>query len=260
MALKAERHHSFDEDDAGAETDTFLPPAESRVRRYGGAHSTSIRACNLLRRLAIYLSISCLSILLYEGASRQFFWHDQTISLIPSRNLVPHIPHNKLIRFEANDTFYGEKSTSAWEDLNARGGGWITVVDGEELGLGPPIRYNHKEGYGISVFHQLHCMSAMHSSYLRLLSGNITGAAEQAYHIEHCFDYIRQVLMCHADLALEHRREDPFAAPDRDQVDGWGATHQCRDWNTVIEFVEENRLTKGWKRPAGSPVHDHHGH
>lgn len=68
----------------------------------------------------------------------------------------------------------------------------------------------------------------MLDTYIKLLADNHTGTVRKSPHIEHCFDYIRQVLMCHADLGFEHRRNEGEAI-DNDATDGWGALHQCRD-------------------------------
>jgi hypothetical protein len=50
----------------------------------------------------------------------------------------------------------------------------------------------------------------------------------QEDHVYHCFDYIRQGLMCNADLTVEWPREEENG--ERVAVDGWGVEHQCKDW------------------------------
>lgn len=64
-------------------------------------------------------------------------------------------------------------------------------------------------------------------------------------HIEHCFDFLRQGLMCNADLALE-----PFVASDgvtriTKGTSGWGTMHQCRSWDKLLEWVD-NHPFPGW--------------
>lgn len=44
-------------------------------------------------------------------------------------------------------------------------------------------------------------------------------------HVGHCFDYIRQGIMCAGDMSLEGG-----AAPDRVVVDGMETPHRCRSW------------------------------
>ena len=57
-------------------------------------------------------------------------------------------------------------------------------------------------------------------------------------HIDHCFDYIRQAIICAADPAIEPARIGKDGL--RSQVDGWGAEHQCRSWEDLIDFANEN--------------------
>lgn len=58
-------------------------------------------------------------------------------------------------------------------------------------------------------------------------------------HTEHCFDYIRQSLMCAADSALE-KRNDTIGG-----VTGWGTSHQCRDFSALQEWAEMHRYSDG---------------
>ena len=50
----------------------------------------------------------------------------------------------------------------------------------------------------------------------------------EADHIHHCFDYIRQSLMCAGDMAMEWPRTEPDGR--RIAVDGWGVPHECKSW------------------------------
>lgn len=59
-------------------------------------------------------------------------------------------------------------------------------------------------------------------------------------HLEHCFDYIRQGIMCAADPTIEsvhHHAEDVA------QDNGWGNTHMCRSWDALKAFTESKRAT-----------------
>ena len=62
-----------------------------------------------------------------------------------------------------------------------------------------------------------------------------------ANHPEHCFDYLRQSVMCAADLTLEKARVDPDG--HRRATDGWGTSHVCKDWGQVEDAMRDNR----WK-------------
>ncbi|KAK0648123.1 hypothetical protein B0T16DRAFT_407752 [Cercophora newfieldiana] len=59
-------------------------------------------------------------------------------------------------------------------------------------------------------------------------------------HIYHCFDYIRQAIMCAGDTALEKARTMDGGRVVRG-VDGWGVEHQCRDWDAIFQWAQEHR-------------------
>jgi hypothetical protein len=76
-----------------------------------------------------------------------------------------------------------------------------------------------------------------------LLEYGETGATRQAVdHTPHCIEYLRQTLMCAADLTLE-RVEDSAVYPP--SVDGWGNAHQCKVWDDVVDAVTRRALIHG---------------
>ena len=66
--------------------------------------------------------------------------------------------------------------------------------------------------------------------------------AQLTRHWDHCFDYLRQALMCTADTTLEelemNERGDVIG-----RVDGWGTEHVCRDWEAVKGWAQGHRGT-----------------
>jgi Mycotoxin biosynthesis protein UstYa len=58
-------------------------------------------------------------------------------------------------------------------------------------------------------------------------------------HIPHCFDYIRQGLMCNADTTLEKSIVvDGIIMRD---VTGWDVQHECRDWDAIMKWSADRR-------------------
>lgn len=55
--------------------------------------------------------------------------------------------------------------------------------------------------------------------------------------MEHCFDYLRQALICAADPALEER-DDTIGG-----VRGWGTTHQCRNFEALKKWARDHRYS-----------------
>jgi hypothetical protein len=110
----------------------------------------------------------------------------------------------------------------------------------------------------LSSFHQLHCLVRpfIHPSSLNPTSltplpkkqsylvrhfqqgyGGTNLTREVAHHSAHCFDYIRQALMCAGDTTLEGKTE---AGP------GWGSVHECVDYDALLEWANENSAEK-WR-------------
>ncbi|KAI0150788.1 hypothetical protein GGR57DRAFT_514058 [Xylariaceae sp. FL1272] len=123
-------------------------------------------------------------------------------------------------------------SNAAWESLIPVGRGFIELEDGN---LG------HKRRYCVSVFHQLHCLDMLRRGYYSAAGYSSNGAIErhshagQPAHMQHCFDYIRQALMCAADATLEEREESISG------VKGWGTTHKCRDFEALQRWTSDHR-------------------
>ncbi|KAF8436513.1 hypothetical protein L210DRAFT_3548224 [Boletus edulis BED1] len=58
------------------------------------------------------------------------------------------------------------------------------------------------------------------------------------YHVHHCFNYLRQMILCAANTRLNptnHMHPSGKLASD-----GIGLTYQCRDWDAVYEAFEAN--------------------
>jgi hypothetical protein len=57
-------------------------------------------------------------------------------------------------------------------------------------------------------------------------------------HVDHCFRYLRQSLVCCGDTALEGQNTK-ITLPD---TDGTGAVHLCKDFEQVRAWAEERRM------------------
>ncbi|KAH6714212.1 hypothetical protein BKA61DRAFT_674821 [Leptodontidium sp. MPI-SDFR-AT-0119] len=94
-----------------------------------------------------------------------------------------------------------------------------------------------------SMTHQLHCVYMM----ARIFSGMVLNTTEPIpdnllpddwhFHFMHCVDYMRQAVMCSADLALEPHEPDDL---DEGALDAaWNARHVCKDYEAVTGYLEE---------------------
>lgn len=98
--------------------------------------------------------------------------------------------------------------------------------------------------FGVSAYHQLHCINGLRFSYLAARDGLTTTPEERKSamgHGHHCFNLLRQSILCKADLTLipagkHNSSEVPESAP---------TTHRCRDWAQLRRFVIDNQ--EEWK-------------
>ncbi|KZO92674.1 hypothetical protein CALVIDRAFT_601317 [Calocera viscosa TUFC12733] len=119
-------------------------------------------------------------------------------------------------------------ATADWNAIFPPGRGFIH--------LGPNNRR-----FGLSMFHQIHCLDMIRQA---LLSGTTSG------HVHHCFSYLRQTALCHADLTLEEGVPALGLDPTGElPVNGLQMTHTCRDWSKVYEFLGDQHYEwKEWRK------------
>lgn len=60
-----------------------------------------------------------------------------------------------------------------------------------------------------------------------------------AGHEYHCIDYIRQSIMCSGDMTLDYAEVQEDGT--RKGFSGANSTHQCRDWDAIVNWAVENR-------------------
>jgi len=119
---------------------------------------------------------------------------------------------------------------------------WWSIYPGSSQGfvyLGPQRRF-----FGVSVFHQIHCLDALrmalqgkaHSHRDSSSSSSPWLSKREVDHSAHCLNYLRQAILCNADMTLE-----PESSPgSRDVGEGLFATHVCKDWSKLYQWMEEN--------------------
>ncbi|KAK1974637.1 hypothetical protein LZ30DRAFT_607504, partial [Colletotrichum cereale] len=91
--------------------------------------------------------------------------------------------------------------------------------------------------------HQLHCLYYVMNAYDQLVRNGRTGSeniipqGHHSVHTNHCFDYLRQAILCTADMTLEG------GVPGEEKgTDGFGHAHICRDHRKVVEWIEGRRI------------------
>lgn len=143
------------------------------------------------------------------------------------------------------------KSISPAYIASAGGGGFIDVPDYQSYTLPPPMHYDvysGKEVFTLAVFHEMHCL--MHiSGYIDKLVMQIRN--KDFYldegtigHNDHCFNYIRNALMCCGDMTLEGQSQAKMFEHIAG-TDGTGAIHVCRNYDEISRWAEKWRITDG---------------
>lgn len=93
--------------------------------------------------------------------------------------------------------------------------------------------------FSLAAYHQLHCINSLRFSYTVARDGLVTDPEvlkDKIGHDNHCFQFIRQSILCKADDALV-----PFGQDNRTLSGaGFGISHKCRNWAQLRNFVLEN--------------------
>lgn len=126
----------------------------------------------------------------------------------------------------------------------------------------------HSERFGIAMFHQLHCLVRHYTpcyqplfplgesadrgakqatirefAYLsdadRMPHGvplDHDGVSFSPFHMDHCFNYLRQSIECAGDLTVEWAKINADGV--RKGIQGWGIAHEgCRDRDALEDFA-----------------------
>ncbi|KAK4445428.1 hypothetical protein QBC34DRAFT_384226 [Podospora aff. communis PSN243] len=195
-----------------------------------------------------------------------------------SQSLIGHVPHKPTVFHPSphyNHDPFGPSTppNSPWHALIPPGKGHIRVPNPSLYNLtgGFPLPSPSKpqaedpqaeesnpqseEEYTLSVFHQLHCLAAMKSRMVRLQDW-FDGKSDKEYlrfalgeehvsgeHVEHCFEYVRQGIICAGDTTLEGGRV--VGGRVVRGVDGWGVEHWCRDWDWIFGWAGGEGVRSG---------------
>ncbi|KAK1510459.1 uncharacterized protein CCOS01_15290 [Colletotrichum costaricense] len=107
--------------------------------------------------------------------------------------------------------------------------------------------------FEIAAFHQIHCLASILEDFGLLAAGvpkeelpgyhsGVTLTWEE--HKAHCFNYVRQALMCFADSTAEGHIEG-----DTHRVADHGVMHVCNDFDALLAWSKEpeRALPKSWR-------------
>ncbi|KAH8822039.1 hypothetical protein F5884DRAFT_851235 [Xylogone sp. PMI_703] len=153
-------------------------------------------------------------------------------------NVLDQIPMKSVI-FKPDSRFSGNPvdKNSPWQEMNPMGHGFIEIAEPWRWGLegGHPMgnpSLPGSEGYLISMYHQLHCLAAIKAAVAGIKHN-------KPEHLNHCFDYIRQGIMCAGDLTLE---PTSLNGVQTNGASGWDVEHYCKDWDAVYSYASRHAV------------------
>ncbi|KAF2197594.1 hypothetical protein GQ43DRAFT_424242 [Delitschia confertaspora ATCC 74209] len=145
-------------------------------------------------------------------------------------------------------------SEDIWNSILPPGRGFVFVPDSEKYGLKEGQQTEWGQIFSVSLFHQLHCLGLLRKQYWTLMDAVLEEDPDAAHelavkqhgsmHTGHCFDYLRQGIMCAGDMSMEWPRDEPNGGK-RIHVDGWGIPHKCKSWVSFQSFFARTMPNKG---------------
>ncbi|KAL4874453.1 hypothetical protein BJY04DRAFT_225016 [Aspergillus karnatakaensis] len=144
---------------------------------------------------------------------------------------------------------------STWEGLlsppRVAGGILITQesLEGSKFDAHPEIRGEESGPSGfrqvVAMMHQLHCLITIRGFIYpennNVEHGKSSSKDKSVRHLSHCFEYLAQALICHADDTMEAPYKKLSDGKAFWTVDGEGAVHQCRDPRPILEMAMRSR-------------------
>ncbi|KAI1763930.1 hypothetical protein GGR53DRAFT_495490 [Hypoxylon sp. FL1150] len=233
----------------GAESNPALEKSTSKNKWYWGSPRSLIVVFAL-----IFLSAVILGYQIFGGG-----WGKR-------KSPIPYIPSETVVF--GNSSHFNSPPTpennAMWMDLLGPGMGFVGIQNPSQYGLPPGISDDHNppdvEVFGISMFHQLHCLMIIRDVFWAN-AGSKAADEEEVKHVNHCFDYIRQGIMCAGDMSIEGAaKPKPGESSNVYRVNGYGSRHQCKNYQTAREWMDKN-VPGQLNRAAGSGMgHGHEGH
>lgn len=163
-----------------------------------------------------------------------------------SQHIRKFIPDLDFVPEEPAD-YFSNKTQQKWLDLVPKGLGYVQIDNPEQFdGLPTPLtEFNESTVFTTSVTHQLHCLHSIVQTFNEMRAYPHTPPSVGPWHMGHCFEYLRQAIMCAGDTTLEGQAT---TFPDGvDGSDGWDAMHVCKDYSQIFHYLEDNRVNdKKW--------------
>ncbi|KAJ7101438.1 hypothetical protein B0H15DRAFT_1017864 [Mycena belliarum] len=181
--------------------------------------------------LPLLIALTVLSTTLNIGLLRRVHEVSRGFSDVGRHNTeYPYVPGEipgyfrpAALEFEAPDAAYPLDDDHKWASIVPPQRGFIRLgADGKP--------------WAVAMYHQLHCVNGVRFSYVAARDGLFRtekARADAFAHVNHCFDVLRQSLLCRADTTLLPVRAGNDSAPQPH-------TRRCRDFAQVRDYIDNN--------------------
>ncbi|PIL23328.1 hypothetical protein GSI_14639 [Ganoderma sinense ZZ0214-1] len=154
-------------------------------------------------------------------------WREEDFSYVaddyPPTLLPPHQHPRSVALITEETVHYWPQTPHDWESMAPAGSGGF-------VRLGP-----QKQLFAVAMYHQLHCLRRLQQATTSSNGPGLDGTGEVH---RRCLNYLRQMLLCAANVRLEPLTEDRASGDLK--TDGIGLEHRCRDWTVVRRKVQAN--------------------
>ncbi|KAJ6526814.1 hypothetical protein B0H19DRAFT_970486, partial [Mycena capillaripes] len=154
----------------------------------------------------------------------------------------------EVVKFGSDGIFQAPPSDevdAAWEGLYQFG---VSTIPKNQAALLPnktyPIAHNTSQYLvQLEVFHQLHCLNqirkALHHHYYDRTLDSASAALLDPAPLAHCLNFLRQSLMCAADISPLVWQWNPGHKRAEIRFD---IVHSCRNFDKVADWARERRV------------------
>ncbi|KAI0060048.1 hypothetical protein BV25DRAFT_1808320 [Artomyces pyxidatus] len=131
----------------------------------------------------------------------------------------------------------GVQAMAEWATIRPPGMGFVFLGEGDLP-------------FGVSMWHQIDCLN--HIRIIMVQGEPPTGQTR------HCFNYLRQALMCNGDIVLDPGGSSQIAPGGGTIAPTTHSSHTCRDWRQVYKYMadEHEKWTPEQKEVQQEVVRD----
>ncbi|KAF2712415.1 hypothetical protein K504DRAFT_480087 [Pleomassaria siparia CBS 279.74] len=164
-----------------------------------------------------------------------------------SQQLTRFTPDHRFVP-EPPSMFWSKGTQDAWLSIVPKGLGYLLIKSPELYTSLPQPLHDYSPNstvYTTSMTHQLHCLYTILDAYNTLTMTRDPTLIKMPWHVNHCFEYMRQAIQCTGDVALEGAATTfPLGPNGEDQggSDGWDSTHVCRNFGEVYDYLEKETV------------------